>query len=121
MQWVELMFDSIHRACDSLQGQPEIEANPSDPLHVVLRVGLSDPIDAASRAPFRYLVRAWAQVNDAEVKRIVLDPHQVEIEVFIKYRGGGPCHHTLWEPGPRPLRRGGSANASASRRRRRRR
>ena len=121
MRWVGSMFDSIHRACDALQGQPEIEANPSDPLHVVLRVGLSEPIADESRAPFRYLVRAWAQVNDAEVKRIVLDPDRVEIEVFIKYRGGGECNHTIWEPGPRPARRGGSERSFTSRRRRRRR
>lgn len=115
------MFDSIHRAIDALQGEPKIEVNPSDPLHAILRVGLSEALDKKTRAPLRYYIRAWADLNDVEVKRVVLEDDRIEIEVFIKYRGGGECNHTVWKPGPRPIRRGGSAGSSTSRRRRRRR
>ena len=118
LEWVELLYGSLQRACGTLRGS-HIHEDPTRKDLATIVFYLQHPLEDGSEHHVKSLVTQWARLNDVEPRSVEITSLAITATLHIKYRGGGGTNYTPWDERPVPSRRGGGfGRSSASKRRR---
>jgi hypothetical protein len=118
LEWVELLYGSLQRACGTMRGSTTHEDPTRRDLATVV-FHLQHPLEDGSARYVKDLVTQWARLNDIEPRSVEVTPLTITATLHIKYRGGGGTNYTPWDKRPVPSRRGGGFGRSSTSKRRR--
>jgi hypothetical protein len=91
MEWVEHMRLGLLRAIEEDVMDPVVKVFPTvDPIRVILKITLVNPIAKASRLHMRRYLRAWAEKHNCEIPQIEITDRWVQGNVLIKHRHWKP-------------------------------
>lgn len=87
LKWVDGVRLGLIRALGEDQANMNITVSTTvDPLRLIFKVVLCNPITKESRQPFRYYLRYWAAKENCELPTITIEKRVVVAELLIKHR-----------------------------------